>query len=347
MDSLCLINPTAGVGAGARLAKALEEHGAPSNLRLQVVFSDPVRLDRQIFSLARGKDLVIIAGGDGTVSAVCRGLLQLSEPPPVAIIPLGTGNDIARSLGWLRVWQGGGIAGLWTGVCKGRVETMDVWSCRDDLAFFAYASLGLDAEVVKGFCQGRRWGTATSLGTGRHYLRYLGLGLRHLAAWRSGSGPGRVHLHLSGGGHEESLSLPRPTVFLLANIDSYAGGSRLARSCSWHDGRLEVYVLPTVTAYVSLLLRGRLPRLRRPVATYQTTALEVHTESLLPLQADGEWVGSCPPGSSLSIYLVRGLPVLVPPRSFAVAERTQCRWHARASVSRPVQTISGGLSPRS
>jgi diacylglycerol kinase (ATP) len=50
---------------------------------------------------------VQVAGGDGTVGWVlsCLGELQISSPsgnvPPVGIIPLGTGNDLSRSFGWV------------------------------------------------------------------------------------------------------------------------------------------------------------------------------------------------------------------------------------------------------
>jgi diacylglycerol kinase (ATP) len=43
-------------------------------------------------------DLIAVAGGDGTVNTVIAGLLQNAAPPPLAILPLGTGNDLCRTL---------------------------------------------------------------------------------------------------------------------------------------------------------------------------------------------------------------------------------------------------------
>lgn len=44
---------------------------------------------------------LIIAGGDGTVASVINHVKSLDWNPPIAILPLGTGNDLSRALGWV------------------------------------------------------------------------------------------------------------------------------------------------------------------------------------------------------------------------------------------------------
>lgn len=44
---------------------------------------------------------LITAGGDGTVASVINFIKEFDWNPPIAILPLGTGNDLSRELGWV------------------------------------------------------------------------------------------------------------------------------------------------------------------------------------------------------------------------------------------------------
>ncbi|UUZ81525.1 YegS/Rv2252/BmrU family lipid kinase [Paenibacillus sp. P26] len=57
-------------------------------------------------AVARGFDIIIAAGGDGTLYEVVNGMAEKEHRPPLGIIPLGTTNDFARALNIPRHWEG-------------------------------------------------------------------------------------------------------------------------------------------------------------------------------------------------------------------------------------------------
>lgn len=96
---LLIVNPAAGRGAYkkdfADAIKALDDGGC----RTTVVFTGH-RGDATEMAAGLGSeyDLIACVGGDGTLSEVMAGLMQLKNPPPLGYIPLGTANDVATTL---------------------------------------------------------------------------------------------------------------------------------------------------------------------------------------------------------------------------------------------------------
>lgn len=322
MDCLILVNPVAGAGRGRLIAAELEAGTSVSGISSYVVFTDPRRLEAQVLSLAPGRDLVVVAGGDGTVSRVAYILRSIPGPPALAILPLGTGNDLARSLGWWQVWQEGGIPFFWLGVAYGKVEPMDLWSCGNGLSFLAYAGFGLDGAIAASFARLRRKTSCLSgLGEKSSRLVYFGLGLKHVLLMAARARTTAIDACFVGsGGGKSSLSIQGNVTLLLSNISHYAGGGRLCQVSRWDDGVLDVYAMPTVRAYLELLLRGRI----RSLATFRRAAsasrVDLVSSTPLPRQLDGEWEGQCRPGETVRVDLLGAVPVLVPPKDFGARE---------------------------
>ena len=97
---MLIINPSAGKGAyKVNLGDALHVLDM-GGYRTSLFFtSGPWEATEFAASYAMDYDTVACIGGDGTLSEVISGLMELSSPPPLGYIPMGTANDVATTLG--------------------------------------------------------------------------------------------------------------------------------------------------------------------------------------------------------------------------------------------------------
>ncbi len=340
MDCLFLINPISGACAGKKIAAELECGLHDRGSSKHVVFTDPEHLETQVISLASGRDLIVVAGGDGTVSAVARILGTLDRPPPFAILPLGTGNDLARSLGWWEVWNKGGLDHFRSGISAGKVKAMDLWSCGEDSRFIGYAGFGLDARIVASVSQIRLKRFCHNLGKRWNQFLYVALGLKHILSIMLKFGSTEMDVcFFDKKGNMNQIRLSDHDTLILSNIEYYAGGGSLSSVSCWSDGKLEAYVIPTVRAYLGLLLRGRITFLSSPRATYRPCSVEIIRKQNFPVQLDGEWARECTARDTVKVQHVRALPVLVPPAGFAVKETVGSRWSKSPVLKRDISSI--------
>jgi len=98
-------------------------------------------------ALKKNVDLVLVAGGDGTVSKVARRLVAMNSEVPLAVLPLGTANNFARSLGFCL-----SAKELIEQLNDGRCDTFDVGLARGPWGkryFFEGAGAGLFADYLR------------------------------------------------------------------------------------------------------------------------------------------------------------------------------------------------------
>lgn len=265
-----IINPASGAGTGARLARELATLVGPA----QVSFLGRCDLAAVVARLGV-EDIAVACGGDGTASAVAEVIAERGlGAPALGVIPLGTGNDLARVLGWSHISDD--LPALVAALQASTRRQIDRWRVEGpDLrrAWCNYLSLGVDARVAQQF----------------HHLR-----LRHPRLVRGGNINRSIYGLL--GAQQRGIDLARQVRLrravtlpgwaaglVLTNIPSYAGGATLARGMRCDDGHLELVALGhgiglgLVTA-----------RLRRPRLLGRIEHLEFELSAALAMQVDGE-----------------------------------------------------------
>jgi lipid kinase YegS len=227
--------------------------------------------DAQRFALEGGKvDLLIVAGGDGTLNEVLHGLMNFSRVsrPTLGIVPLGTANDFATGCGIPR------DPAKSLALCvKGDGVPIDVGKANDHW-FMNAATSGFGAEIS---------GT-----TSPELKRLLGP-----AAYTVMGAILAINVH----GYRGTLSLPEreitgsSPVAIVGNGRQTGGGIQVAPRACIDDGLLDVLVVRQITPTALLAAARELQRLSPDgeyISYFQAPWVEVHPEEAIPVNLDGE-----------------------------------------------------------
>ena len=299
MDPLLVIaNAEAGGGERDALEEALEVLRAEADVEVART-SNPGELDGVLHRA--GCRRIVVAGGDGSLHAVVQALYKRRELDrrTLGLLPLGTGNDFARSLELPLEPRAAAHVLL-----HGEVRAMDV--IVDELGGVVVNNVhaGASAQASR---RGARW---------KKRLGPFGIGIlgdpvgAALAAFR----PPYVRLRIEVDG-EILVDVDRPTLMVaIGNGASVGGGTELTPDADPEDGRLDVMVsLATGPlerfAYVAELVRGKHQE-RDDVLTARATQVTISGEDFY-LSADGEING---PERRRSWHLERAAySMVVPP----------------------------------
>ena len=95
--ALIIINKTAGMGKKAQLEEALIRNLKSQDYEPVIKYTEPTGFEHIVLEHASNIDLIVVAGGDGTISELVSILGKHNINLPVAVIPAGTVNDFARA----------------------------------------------------------------------------------------------------------------------------------------------------------------------------------------------------------------------------------------------------------
>lgn len=212
-------------------------------------------------------DLVIVGGGDGTLNAAVDALVETQLP--LGIVPLGTANDLARTLG---------IPNSLPDACKiianGEERRIDLgWV--NGKHFFNVASCGLSVKITQKLTKEtkRRWGI----------LAYLITALQVI--WESR--PFSAEISMNG----KSISV-KTVQIAVGNGRYYGGGMAVVHDATIDDQRLDLYSLEIKHWWQIILV---LPAMRqgrhihwRGVRALSGQEIEISTRKPRPINTDGE-----------------------------------------------------------
>ena len=279
-----IVNPTSGGGRGARVLPAalaaFERLGVKPDVRVTTSGDEPASLAHYLAETGAG--LVVSVGGDGHAAAVAEGLLAVpaqTSPPPLAILPAGSANDLARNLR-LPVNDVDRAVDLICGGITQRIDAIRVRTEAGERIFLNVVGAGFDAEVAE---------AAHDITVMRGAGRYV------LAIMRVLPGYSAAHLRLTLDGATHALPAMMVAV---ANGPAYGGGMRVAPAARYDSGELEVCIVGDLSKPAFLRAFPRVFRgthISHPAVT-MLRAREITIEADRPLHiiGDGERAGTLP-----------------------------------------------------
>lgn len=265
-------------------------------------------LNDDIEKLAKQHDRLIIAGGDGSVFHAINNIADLDKSPALGIIPLGTGNDLARSLGYYNFIKKNGMKNFIQKLTCSEITDIDSFSINDNLYFTNYFSIGIDAKISNEFnnirkkCPNFLFCSKIS-----NFVAYIILGLKNIIF------PEKLNLKIeSPNGFTKTINEKIPGI-ILSNINSYAAGNRLSSKSDPNDSCFEFTIIRKRINFIKLMftaLSGKSLDKISGVEQIKATDIRITSENAeLFIQADGENLTGkiCPP---INIKFFKAFPFI-------------------------------------
>ncbi|MGH7882765.1 MAG: diacylglycerol/lipid kinase family protein, partial [Candidatus Dormibacteraceae bacterium] len=290
--ALVIVNPaSAGGRNGSRwqtVAKALRQAGLEFDFTFTERPAQATELARE--AVLAGRELVVAAGGDGTINEVASGFFEAGDPidthSRLGVLPLGTGSDFCRTVGVPKDFAAAGrllVEGTPRPIDVGRVT----YRCADGSSGLGYflnvADVGIGGEVV------RRVRNGFWLFNGEITLTVASL--ITLLQWRNQ--PMRVVID----GQVEEMIAQQVVV---ANCQYYGGGMQVAPRAEFDDGWFDVLIAGDLGRLESLRLIGPMRRGTHlehgleKLSWRRARTVEVSSPADLRFNLDGEQPGRLP-----------------------------------------------------
>lgn len=262
MKTFVIINPASG---GIQRERAELERAAIVNFpHADGAFTQGPNHATQLAAEAvkNGYELVIVAGGDGTINEAAKALVGTQTA--LAIVPKGSGNGLARELGMPLLYEE-----AWAALQKAKPHACDVGVANGEY-FFNLAGVGIEAEIARQFAEYGKNGA-------RGKWPYFKLGARAVFSYQPKT------LRVQYNGKDEILT---PLTLVFANGTQYGSNFTIAPRASLTDGQLDMVEVPVLPKWkLALAAPTFMSKTFRP---FDVTHVQKTAEA--SIEADGEIV---------------------------------------------------------
>ncbi|GGI98022.1 diacylglycerol kinase [Alicyclobacillus cellulosilyticus] len=326
-----IVNPAAGRGRCGHRWRAFLPQLAGARFAFEVHATTRPGEASEVARQAQraGFERIVAVGGDGTLHEVVNGVAV--GQGVVGVLPFGTGNDVARSLGLPRRADA-----LFEMLADNRTVSLDLALVNGRRCLMA-AGVGFDGDVVARI---RQHPGIQRLGK----FGYAAGACAALFAFRPQ--PARITVD------DTSLFVPRAWMITIANCPYYAGGMRICPDARWHDGLLDVCVVADLDVgrfvrLFPLVFSGRHVRHHPYVTVLRGQRVCVQAAAAWPGHTDGESLvadGLRAEVMQGGVRLLAAVPDLVPRATKARADEERAD-EERIDEKRADKQMQGGGVP--
>ena len=267
---LFIINPIAGGGKANSLISQIKESMDKHNRKYDIILTSKPKEAIEISKENVDKyEIIVAVGGDGTINEVAKGIISTGRGT-LGIIPGGTGNDMAKSLG-ISMDPQKSLEIL----NRGFKKEIDIGTVNNS-SFFNIASVGLDAEVIENHNKFK-----SRIRGGKVYILSV---IYTLFNFKDKD----LEIEIDGKILNEKIML-----LAVGNGKYYGGGMKIIPTAKINDGFLHICIVSGISKIKTMILfptifKGNHIKYEKYVRIYKAKKIKIKSKTKISINVDGE-----------------------------------------------------------
>ncbi|MCX8081523.1 MAG: diacylglycerol kinase family lipid kinase [Bacteroidia bacterium] len=258
------MNPISGKGNAVKIMKSIQWNDFHTHFVITEKNTSVEDIKRNVFSAKA--QMVVAIGGDGTVNMVATALKN--SDIPMGIIPCGSGNGLARSLGYSMLPQK-----ALKQILNSPIKKIDAGRV-NGFYFYCTSGFGFDASVAHAFAKLNK----------RGLMNYVRLVIQQIFSFN--------HFYV----HSDAVAVTKKYfMFTIGNAPQFGNDFYIVPQSVLNDGKIDICALSSFSAFQipSLLLKIFMKKVYEHSACqyFKTESFNLEADRELPLHTDGEPAG--------------------------------------------------------